>query len=81
MILIDPSLPAPHRLAKWLEYWPVMYNKLKLVAPKGDSGERLFLALHTNLVKATHFGVEIQGAESFGKDGVTALVECFKNFS
>jgi hypothetical protein len=78
--MIDPSLPAPRRLAKWLEYWPVMYNNLKLVAPKGGSGERLFLMLHTNLVTATHLGVEIQGTEHFGEDGVTALVERFKNF-
>lgn len=57
-----------------------MYDQLKLVAPKGDSGERLCLVLHTGLVTATHYGVEIEGAESFGDDGVVALVERFKNF-
>jgi len=80
MILIDPSLPTPSGLKKWLEIQPVMYNQLKLVAPKGESGERLVLVLQTNLVTKTQVGVEIQGAESYGNDGVTALVECFKNF-
>lgn len=57
-----------------------MYDHLKLVAPKGDSGERLCLVLHTGLVTATHLEVEVKGAESFSDDGVTALVEHFKNF-
>lgn len=58
-----------------------MYDQLKLVAPKGDSGERLCLVLRTGLVTATHFEVKIEGAEIFDSDnGATAVVERFKNF-
>ena len=57
-----------------------MYDQLKLVAPKGDSGERLCLVLRTGLVAATHFEVKIEGAEIFSDDGATAVVERFNNF-
>lgn len=55
-----------------------MYDERKLVAPKGDS--RLCLVLRTGLVAATHFEVEIEGAENFSDDRATAMVECFENF-
>lgn len=80
VILIDPSLTAPRRMAKWLGFRSAMYDQLKLVAPRGDSGERLCLVLHTGLVTATHLQVEIEGAQNFGDDGLAAVVECFKNF-
>ncbi|EDR09028.1 uncharacterized protein LACBIDRAFT_326330 [Laccaria bicolor S238N-H82] len=78
VILIDPSLTAPRRMAKWLGYRSAMYDERKLVAPKGDS--RLCLVLRTGFVTATHFDLEVEGAENFSDDGVTAVVERFKNF-
>jgi len=55
--MIEPSLPVPSHLARWLGGCLCFYDQ-QLVAFKGDLEERMFL------VSTTHYEAGVDGAET-----------------
>lgn len=79
VILIEPSLPVPSHLARWLGSCPCFYDQ-QLVAPKEDSERRMFLVCKTNMVRSTHHEAGVDGAESFEGDELTDVIQNFEKF-